>query len=129
MKRAKKSQFEKMVESHLLPKPPEENWGFDLSVCSPDNFTKVLSIMGATPDGMVRSPEGYFEWYGDFGVVVTGNNPYTGEYMRAGRDPEVGYCSYVGISGDKEAVRAAADAFRSLAGYTKDESPHSRDFI
>lgn len=73
-----------------------------------------------------------FEWTGDDGVVmVTGNNPVTGEYGpgRDKRDDQVGFASYIGLSGPDEAVLKAARLIRQYAEFIKDETPGKRTYI
>lgn len=78
-----------------------------------------------------RSKHG-FEWKSSFDVVmVTQNNPATGEYGpgRDQRDDEPGFASYIGLSGPEAAVAEAARLIREYAEYIKDETPGRRAYI
>lgn len=63
--------------------------------------------------------------------IVTGNNPITGQYNRGDnfRERELGYAGYIGLEGEKEAVKKAVTLIKKRASMIKDESPGRRDFI
>lgn len=71
---------------------------------------------------------GAFVWGFRDGHIVTGNNPLHGDYCRGTREPEMGYCSYIGITGTPAFVRKVKAYIRKHAEYIKDEAP-SRQFI
>lgn len=103
-------------------------WGFDLTSMRASDFAKVLQSVGCSTRG-VDTGRGWM-WKGSGILVMTANNPITGEYSPAGRRQiEKDYLSYVGIEGNPDKVKIVADGIRSLASYTKDESPEARDYI
>lgn len=70
---------------------------------------------------------GAFVWGFADGHIVTGNNPLSGDYYIPGhRDPEIGYCSYIGITGTKAFVRKVKAYIRKHADFIKDEAPGRR---
>ena len=106
-------------------------WGFDLTNMRASVFAKVLRSVGisTTP----KDTDKGWIWSGPGIIVVTANNPFTGEaYMTrregGGYGGEKDYLSYVGIEGQEDKVKIVADGIRSMADY-KDESPNARDFI
>ena len=69
-------------------------------------------------------------------IIVTGNNPLTGEYASAvsGKSPvkrkkEKNYASYIGVEGKPELVQQAVELIRKFATYIKKESPGKREYI
>lgn len=120
-----------MSEISEASKKKQAKWGFDLTKFeSADDFKEVLELIGASEEPS-QGKYGQFIWKGKKATVVTGNNPITGHYMRVNqRDPEVGYASYIGISGDDaKIVKQVADKIKELTSDIKDESPNSSDFI
>ena len=102
--------------------------GFDLTDIDASDWKLVLSGVG------IRDHEGKigrdgWQWKGPGILIVTGNNPITGEYALGQREPEENYASYIGIEGEPEKVKIAADMIRELAKNIKDESPGERQFI
>lgn len=60
---------------------------------------------------------------------VNKTNPLTGEYTYPKmRKPEIGYASYIGITGDNETVMNIVKDIKANA-YIKGESPYEREFI
>jgi hypothetical protein len=115
------------------PKPTATKWGFDITDFgdNPLRFERVLARAGispnATPD---RGSMGEFIWKGSGVIIVTGNNPITGEYFQPNRRaPEIGFASYIGIEGNPEKVANVVKAVKKFATSIKDESPGERDFI
>jgi len=103
--------------------------GFDLtSFETVQNWQYVADQLGLKPS--VGGENGAFVWENQRGlIVVTGNNPATGQYRSAGRDPEPGYASYIGIEGPDDEVQEAAFLIRNTAIFIKGESPGTRSFI
>jgi hypothetical protein len=100
--------------------------GFDLtSFEKPANFEKLLKMLGLKGEG--ERGESGWEWKNNDIIIVTGNNPITGEYFRGNRENEPGYASYIGLTGNADKVKKAADYIRKFD--PKDESPGNRDFI
>ena len=78
----------------------------------------------------VETPGGAFLWRNPTGLlVVTGNNPATGEYRSALRENDPGYASYIGIEGPAEEVKNFAFIVRNVAESVGEESPGKRSYI
>jgi hypothetical protein len=127
------NQFAKYIsqEASAKPKPMETKWGFDLvSFVGARGFANVLAAAGISASQEPgRGHIGEFIWKGSGIVVVTGNNPITGEYMTPGRrESEPGYAGYMGIEGNSDKVARVVAAVKKYGDY-KDESPGSREFI
>jgi hypothetical protein len=106
-------------------------WGFDLvSFVGAKGFANVLGAVGIhSSQEPSRGSGGEFIWKGFEIIVVTGNNPITGEDRTPGRrEPQPGYAGYMGIEGDPSKVAAAVWAVKRYGDY-KGESPGRRDFI
>jgi len=106
----------------------QDKWGFDLTDIPAEKWTELLGLIGYERSTPVTSEKGH-QWPGEGVLIVTANNPITGEYYlpnRRGR--EKGYASYIGIQGDADKVKMVADFIRTYGDY-KDEEPHSRGFI
>ena len=104
------------------------NHGFDLTHFG-EQWPALEAMLGLRYVG--RAKHG-FEWATDDGLVmVTGNNPTTGEYGpgRDKRDDEVGFASYIGLTGPETEVEKAAALIRQYADFIKDETPGRRTFI
>ena len=127
------NQFMKYIsqEASAKPKPMETKWGFDLvGFVGARGFVSVLSSVGISASQEPgRASGGGFIWKGSGIIIVTGNNPITGEYMIPGRrEPQPGYASYMGIEGNAEKVATAVQAVKKYGDY-KEESPGRREFI
>ena len=120
-----------------------EQWGFDLTDISIENWKQLMKQFNLTDAGLQTSKalfEGdqgtkFWSWENPAIQIRTGNNPLTGEY--AGplpREPETGYASYIGIEGEPDLVKQAA-AFIRQHGQIKGadlsigESPNECGFI
>lgn len=77
-----------------------------------------------------RDPRGAFVWGNDTGlIVVTGNNPDTGEYREFNVRPrQPGYASYIGIEGPAAEVDSFVALIHQHANF-KGESIGRRGFI
>ena len=112
------------------------NWGFDLtSFGTADKFKDILNKFGLKKYSKVKKDLGdgifyyMFTWYKPGLKIQTGNNPLTGEYNQPNRrDPEKGYASYIGITGEESEVLKLKDEIKRV-GDIKDESPRRRDYI
>lgn len=106
--------------------------GFDLTDFRSGGFQKVLKGMDIKPKGKLgKSKWGapQWEWKGDDILIVTANNPITGEYaIKNGRENEKNYASYIGIEGDADKVIQAVDLIKKYGSY-KGESKGDRKFI
>ena len=99
-----------------LPDHFDAELGCDLTTFKPGAFQKFLNELGLNPtDWKYRGDS--FEWWGDDLVVVTKNNPITGEYAGGKRDPEKDYASFMGFSGVKDEINLVK---KLLKKYTAD---------
>lgn len=115
---------------------PKMDWGFDLTTFSSvADFKKVLKennlkFRKETIDTGTDYERTHFIWFNDQVEMTTANNPITGEYTRPkAREKEKGYASYIGITGEKEAVIKLVRSIKKNASDIKDESPRTREFI
>ena len=110
--------------------------GFDLTDFKPNGFQKVLKALKIRPKAQLDRNESGWEWKGNGIIIVTGNNPLTGEYAAAvsGKSPvkrkkEKNYASYMGIEGKPQLVAQAVELIKQQAAYIKGESKGQRNFI
>lgn len=117
-------------------------WGFDLTdFGTAAKFKKIVDEFGLKYSRVLspwsseksdvpgREPHYEFHWEAPGILIVTANNPITGEFNNPNqREPEKGYASYIGLTGDEEKVKKAVSMIKKL-GVIKDESPGNRDFI
>ena len=113
--------------------------GFDLTDFKNGGFQKVLKGLKIRPKAkLTKSKHGadQWEWKGNGILIVTGNNPITGEYASSasGKSPikrknEKDYASYMGIEGKPELVQQAVELVHKWASYIKNESPGTRSYI
>ena len=87
--------------------------GFDLTDFKSGGFQKLLKLLQIKPKGKLtksRHGAGQWEWKGKNILIVTGNNPKTGEYAEPNRrKDEKNYASYMGIEGDQDKVETAVE--------------------
>ena len=103
--------------------------GFDLTDFKPNGFQKVLKTLKIRPKAQLDRNESGWEWKGNGILIVTGNNPITGEFAEKGRrGNEKDYASYVGIEGNQDAVETAVELIKQY-GSSKGESKGRRGFI
>lgn len=106
--------------------------GFDLTDFKSGGFQEVLKAVDIKPKGkLAKSKFGspYWEWKGKGILIVTANNPITGEYAdKGGRKNEKNYASYMGIECDLDKVIQVVDLIKKY-GSSKGESTGSREFI
>ena len=111
--------------------------GFDLTDFKPGGFKKVLRALGipmvakGSSTGASWSDGRSFYWRNKDIIIITGNNPITGQYRDKGRrDPEKNYASYVGIeTKDPKDMDRVVKLFKQNTSYRKGESRGRRDFI
>ena len=110
--------------------------GFDLTDFKPNGFQKVLKALKIRPKAKLDRNESGWEWKGNGILIVTGNNPITGEYASvvSGKSPikrkkEKNYASYIGVEGKPDLVAKAVELIKQEASYIKKESPGKRDYI
>jgi hypothetical protein len=106
--------------------------GFDLTDFKSGGFQKVLKDLKIKPKAkLTKGKHGVvqWEWKGNGILIVTGNNPITGEFAEPGRrKDEKNYASYIGIEGKPDLVSQAVDSIKQF-GNSKGESRGYRGFI
>ena len=111
--------------------------GFDLTDFKPGGFKKFLKALGipmvakGSSTGASWSDGRSFFWRNKDIIIITGNNPITGQYRDKGRrDPEKNYASYVGIeTKDPKDMDRVVKLFKQNTSYRKGESKGRRDFV
>ena len=111
--------------------------GFDLTDFKPGGFKKFLKALGipmiakGSSTGKSWSDGDVFYWRNKDIIIITGNNPITGQYRDKGRrDPEKNYASYVGIeTKNPEDMNNVIKLFKKHTSYRKGESKGRRSFI
>ena len=111
--------------------------GFDLTDFKPGGFKKMLRTLGipmvakGSSTGASWSDGKSFYWRNKDIIIITGNNPITGQYRDEGRrDPEKNYASYVGIeTKDPKDMDRVVKLFKQNTSYRKGESKGRRSFI
>ena len=105
--------------------------GFDLTDFKRNGFKQLLKALKIRPKAVHSDKSGgSWEWKGNGILIVTANNPITGEYAVEGRrKDEKDYASYIGIEGKPDLVQQAVELVHKWASYTKDESPGRRSYI
>jgi len=105
--------------------------GFDLTDFKRNGFKQLLKALKIKPKAQLVKNESGWGWKGNGILIVTGNNPLTGEYASAAvkRKNEKDYASYIGIEGKPELVKQAVELVHKWASYIKNESPGRRNYI
>ena len=111
--------------------------GFDLTDFKPGGFKRFLKALGipmiakGSSTGASWSDGRSFYWRNKDIIIITGNNPITGQYRDKGRrDPEKNYASYVGIeTKDPKDMDRVVKLFKQNTSYRKGESKGRRSFI
>jgi len=123
-----------LIKEELLTEAKKH--GFDLTDFKTGGFQKVLKGVGIRQKRGEEGRSSGWEWKGNGIMIVTGNDPITGEYFSSStgkssikRRPEKNYASYIGVEGKPELVQQAVELIRAHASYIKKESPNRRDFI
>ena len=102
---------------------------FDLTNFKSNKFKVVLKNLGIRPKSQNMGDNGFY-WKGNGILIITGNDPITGQYWAPDRrDPEKDYASYIGIEGKPELVARAVDLIHKYASYIKNETPGRRSYI
>ena len=114
--------------------------GFDLTDFKSNGFQKVLKGLGIKPvaqhgsEVSGRKQSGWV-WKGSSIMIVTGNNPLTGEYHSRNKEgkpmrkSEKNYASYMGVEGDSKKVDKAVELIHKFSTYIKNEDPRRRSYI
>ena len=111
--------------------------GFDLTDFKPGGFKRFLKALGipmvakGSSTGAPWSDGRSFFWRNKDIIIITANNPITGQYNTKGRrKPEKNYASYVGIeTKNPEDMDKVVKLFKQNTSYRKGESRGRRDFI
>ena len=111
--------------------------GFDLSDFKPGGFKKFLkalnipAIAKGSASGVSWSAGKSFYWRNKNIIIITNNNPITGQYYEPKRrSPEKNYASYVGIeTKDPKDMANVVRLFKQNTSYRKGESKGRRDFV
>ena len=117
-----------------------KQYGFDLTDFKPNGFKKVLQGLGIKPvavrgDEVPGKKQSGWVWKGSGIIIVTGNNPITGEYHSQNKDgkplrkSEKNYASYMGVEGNIKKVELAVQLIKKWADYIKNEDPKRRSYI
>ena len=120
--------LKKLIKEELLTEATKH--GFDLTDFKRNGFKMVLKGLGIRPNA--KDMRDGWGWKGNGILIVTANNPITGEYYSASkikRKNEKDYASYMGIEGKPELVEKAVDLIKKYAAYIKNESPGRRNYI
>ena len=128
MKKPLKETYERMFGTLNEAKAQH---GFDLTDFKRNGFKQVLKALKIKPKAEHSDKSGgSWSWKGNGILIVTGNNPITGEYAVEGRRKnEKDYASYMGVEGKPELVQQAVELIHKWASYIKDESPGRRSYI
>ena len=134
MKQPLKEIFKKIGGRYSLTEAKKH--GFDLTDFKPNGFQKVLKGVGIRQKKGEEGKSSGWEWKGNGILIVTGNDPITGEYFSSstGKSPiqrktEKNYASYIGVEGKPDLVAKAVELIKQEASYIKKESPGKRDYI
>jgi len=111
--------------------------GFDLTDFKPGGFKRFLKSLGipmvakGSSSGMVWSDGKNYYWRNKDIIIITANNPITGQYYAKGRrKAEKNYASYVGIeTKDPKDMDRVVKLFKQNTSYRKGESKGRRDFV
>ena len=110
--------------------------GFDLTDFKSGGFQKVLKGAGIRQKKGEEGRSSGWEWKGNGILIVTGNDPITGEYFSSAtgqstikRRKEKNYASYIGVEGNPKKVELVVDLIKKHADYIKKESPGRRTYI
>ena len=117
--------------------PAGAQHGFDLTDFKPGGFKKFLKALSipliakGSSTGVSWSDGRSFFWRNKDIIIITGNNPITGQYRDEGRrSPEKNYASYVGIeTKNPDDMDRVVKLFKQHTSYRKGESKGRRSFI
>jgi len=128
----KKQPLKEMLKAigggHLLTEATAKH-GFDLTDFKNKGFEKVLKGLRIKPVSDHKGNKGFY-WKGNGILIVTGNDPITGDYYNSkARKPEKDYASYIGVEGKPELVEKAVELIKKYASYIKNEEPGKRGYI
>ena len=126
----------RLTESAKLFKDGAQH-GFDLTDFKPGGFKKFLKALnipavskGSSTGASWSDGKNYY-WRNKDVIIITANNPITGQYHAKGRrKAEKNYASYVGIeTKNPEDMDKVVKLFKQNTSYRKGESKGRRDFV
>lgn len=118
---------EKETTDEAIKTEGKTDWGFDLTDIPAEKWQELVDMFKLK---LTHVDGKAFDWVSPNLVIITSNNPITGDYYQKGRrDNEKGYAGYIGITGDKASVLKAKNFIKKNATEIKDESKNQRDFI
>ena len=115
-----------------LLKEGKRQHGFDLTDFKRGGFQKVLKALRINQKKGEEGRSSGWEWKGPGILIVTGNDPITGEYKSNSsikRKAEKDYASYIGVEGKSELVDKAVELIHKYSSYIKNEDPKRRSYI
>ena len=126
-----KSKLKEIIREEIQKLNEAAKHGFDLTDFKRNGFKQLLKALKIKPKAEHSDKSGgSWEWKGNGILIVTGNNPITGEYAVEGRRKnEKDYASYMGIEGKPDLVQQAIELVHKWASYIKNESPGRRNYI
>ena len=126
-----KSKLKEIIREEIQKLNEAAKHGFDLTDFKRNGFKQLLKALKIKPKAEHSDKSGgSWEWKGNGILIVTGNNPITGEYAGEGRRKnEKDYASYMGIEGKPDLVQQAIELVHKWASYIKNESPGRRNYI
>ena len=131
-----KWKYFRLTESAKIFKDGAQH-GFDLTDFKPGGFKKFLKALnipavskGSSTGAPWSDGRPYF-WRNKDVIIITANNPITGQYHAKGRrKAEKNYASYVGIeTKNPEDIDKVVRLFKQNTSYRKGESKGRRDFV
>ena len=118
-----------MIKLKDLITEGKKEYGFDLTDFKYNKFPVVLKNLGIKPKAKHMGRKGFY-WKGSGILIVTGNNPITGEFNNPkSRKNETDYASYIGVEGDEKKVMKAVELIKKYARAIKGEDPKRRSYI
>ena len=110
--------------------------GFDLTDFKPGGFKRFLKALGipmvakGSSTGVSWSDGKSFFWRNKDIIIITGNNPITGQYRNKNRAPEKNYASYIGIeTKNRKDMKRVVNLIKQNTSYRKGESRGTRGYI
>lgn len=105
--------------------------GFDLTdFGTAAEFQEIIDGFNLQGDAVTRDGRTLFIWHSDNLMMVTGNNPITGEHsFDSRRPPEEGYASKIGIEGRAAHVETLSELIKERAFTDGATGVERREFI
>jgi hypothetical protein len=103
--------------------------GFDLTDISAEDWQMIIDVHGLT---LEENDKGWV-WARTTetgrNILISANNPITGEYHGSNRENEPDYASYIGIEGSAEFVTEVYAFIKRYATYYKSSEFGERNYI